>query len=217
MDDVNIYNAFLPTLLAGILTFASPCILPMFPIFLGMITGNSKNNISVVWQTLMFCLGFSISFAILGATASFLGNLLNENFSKINMVLSCIIIVLGLHSLGVIRIPILEKTLQLNINRTSCFTSIFLGFIFGFGWSPCSGPILGSILMLAATTETLLTGVFLLLIYSFGIAIPFMIFSVFFSKLECVLLTMKKYSEYVQKFGGLLLIIFGCYMLIKAG
>ena len=166
---------------AGLISFLSPCVLPLIPGYVSYISGSSinelveKKNINL-FPIILFTVGFSIVFIIFGAASTFLGQVLLQNSYKLRIVAGLIIIILSLHIIGLINIGFLnnEKRIQTNINK-NFFSPILIGMAFAFGWTPCIGPVLGSIIALSATEATISTGVLLLSFYSLGLAIPFVL------------------------------------------
>lgn len=210
---------------AGLLSFFSPCVLPLIPAYFSFITGMSLEELTenyhagirkkVIVSTLAFILGFSVVFVLLGASASFLGNLTHAYRDYIRIAGGIIIIVLGIHLTGLVRIPFLEfeKRLHLKSKPLNIFGTFLVGMAFGAGWSPCTGPQLGSILAIAMGKETIGQGVVLLAIYSAGLAIPFVIISVFINYL---LVFVKKATRFMKVFNtvaGSILILAGCLLL----
>ena len=166
---------------AGLISFLSPCVLPLIPGYISYISGSSvnelieKKNINLI-PIILFTVGFSIVFIIFGAASTFLGQVLLQNSYELRIVAGLVIIVLSLHILGVINLKFLdyEKRIQTNVSK-NFFSPILIGMAFAFGWTPCIGPILGSILVLASTEESLGRGILLLSLYSTGLAIPFIL------------------------------------------
>ena len=166
---------------AGLISFLSPCVLPLIPGYISYVSGSSlnelieKKNINLI-PIILFTVGFSIVFIIFGAASTFLGQLLLQNSFELRIVAGVIIIIFSLHIIGVINLKFLnyEKRIQTNNNK-NIYSSIVIGAAFGFGWTPCIGPILGSILALAATEESINKGILLLLFYSLGLALPFIL------------------------------------------
>lgn len=210
---------------AGLLSFFSPCVLPLIPAYFSFITGMSLEELTenydtgirrkVLISTLAFILGFSVVFILLGASASFLGNLTHAYRDYIRIAGGIIIIVLGIHLTGLVRLPFLEfeKRIQLKSKPLNIFGTFLVGMAFGAGWSPCTGPQLGSILAIAMGKETIRQGVVLLAIYSAGLAIPFMVISVFINYL---LVFVKKATRFMKVFNtvaGSILILVGCLLL----
>ena len=166
---------------AGLISFLSPCVLPLIPGYISYISGASlkelldKKTINLI-PIILFTVGFSIVFIIFGAASTFIGQVLLQNSYELRIAAGLIIIILSLHIIGIINLKFLnyEKRIQTNNNR-NIFSPIIIGMAFAFGWTPCIGPILGSILVFAATEESLNKGVLLLFFYSLGLAIPFIL------------------------------------------
>ena len=166
---------------AGLLSFLSPCVLPLIPGYISYVSGSSlnelleKKEINLI-PTILFVFGFSLIFIFFGATATTIGKLLLKNSNELRIVAGIVIIILSLHILKVINIKFLnyEKRVHSEINQ-GFFAPILIGMAFAFGWTPCIGPMLGSILILASTTESISQGVLLLSFYSLGLGIPFIL------------------------------------------
>ncbi len=198
----------------GILSFISPCIFPMLPVYLMYLGGNAedkKNNKRLLLNTLGFIAGFTAVFVILGATASALGQLLREYQELLQRVSGIIMIIFGLHFMGVLKLKLLNRTSTRNVNTHNLkfFTSMIFGFAFSFGWTPCLGPFLGSALLLASQTATLYQGVFLLLLFSLGLGIPFLIMTMLFPHLKHLNSFIRKHMETIKKISAALLILIG--------
>ena len=204
---------------AGLISFLSPCVLPLIPGYISYITGSSlneldeKKNINLI-PIILFTLGFSLVFIIFGAASTFLGQVLLQNSYELRIVAGLIIIILSLHIIGIINIKFLnyEKRIQTNSN-TSFYSPILIGMAFAFGWTPCIGPILGSILVLAATEESLNKGIILLFSYSLGLAIPFILSGYLIQKFLLFSKGFKKNIGLVSKIGGIILLITGILIL----
>ena len=166
---------------AGFISFLSPCVLPLIPGYISFISGQSLNEILVskkinFFPLILFCFGFSTVFIILGASASFLGQTLLQNSEILRIVAGIVIIIFSLQLLGIINISFLNLEKRFDTKRSENILFPYLiGLAFGFGWTPCIGPILGSILALASIEETLFRAVTLLSFYSLGLAIPFIL------------------------------------------
>lgn len=210
----------------GLLTFLAPCVLPMIPIYIMYLTadisqdgasGESKNKVfwTGFFRTLLFVLGFTIIFMLLGLTASSIGAFLNKHQKIIMKIAGEIIIFFGLMMLGVFKIDALQREYRFKAKSTvKGISAVFMGMVFAFGWAPCTGPILGSIMMIVASVSTSMwQGAFLLFIYSMGIAIPFILAYVFLGLFEKSLNVLSKYSVIISKIAGVLLIIFGHILL----
>ena len=200
---------------AGLISFLSPCVLPLIPGYISYISGSSlnelidKKNINLI-PIVFFTIGFSIVFIIFGAASTFLGQVLLKNSYELRIVAGLVIIILSLHIIGVINLKFLnyEKRVQTNID-TSFFSPILIGMAFAFGWTPCIGPILGSILVLASTEESLSKGILLLSSYSIGLAIPFILSGYLMQKFLIFSKNFKKNINKVSKIGGGILLITG--------
>jgi cytochrome c-type biogenesis protein len=200
---------------AGLISFLSPCVLPLIPGYISYISGSSlnelieKKNVNI-FPIILFTVGFSIVFIIFGAASTFLGKVLLQNSYELRIVAGLIIIILSLHIIGIFNIKFLnyEKRIEANIGK-NFFSPILIGMAFAFGWTPCIGPILGSILILASTEESLLRGILLLLSYSIGLAIPFILSGYLIQKFLIFSKNFKKNINKVSKIGGIILLITG--------
>jgi len=200
---------------AGLISFLSPCVLPLIPGYISYISGSSlnelveKKNINLV-PIVLFTVGFSIVFIIFGAASTFLGQVLLQNSYELRVLAGLIIVILSLHIIGVININFLnyEKRIQTNVSK-NFFSPILIGMAFAFGWTPCIGPILGSILVLASTEESLGRGILLLSFYSMGLAIPFILSGYLMQKFLIFSKNFKKNINKVSKIGGIILLITG--------
>ena len=204
---------------AGLISFLSPCVLPLIPGYISYISGSSinelveKKNINL-FPIILFTIGFSIVFIIFGAASTFLGQVLLQNSYELRIVAGLIIIILSLHIIGLINIGFLnyEKRIQANINK-NFFSPILIGMAFAFGWTPCIGPILGSILVLASTEESLGRGILLLSFYSIGLAIPFILSGYLIQRFLIFSKNFKKNIGLVSKVGGIILLLTGILIL----
>ena len=200
---------------AGLISFLSPCVLPLIPGYISYISGSSlselinKKNINL-FPIILFTVGFSIVFIIFGAASTFLGQVLLKNSYELRIVAGLVIIILSLQIIGLINIKFLnyEKRIQTNIS-VGILSPILIGMAFAFGWTPCIGPILGSILVLASTEESLSKGVLLLFFYSIGLAIPFILSGYLIQRFLIFSKNFKKNINKVSKIGGIILLITG--------
>lgn len=192
--------------LAGLISFLSPCVLPLVPSYLGVIGGAR----APLWRALGFILGFGLVFIALGATASSLGALLAPHKILLGRVAAVLIIFFGLVMLGVIRLPWLMRDTRA-LADTGGYGPVALGAAFAFGWSPCLGPALGSILGLAASSASLGTGVGLLAAYTLGLAVPFLLAALLWHRLN--LRRLNRYAGVFEKVGGAVLVLVGMLML----
>ncbi len=204
---------------AGLISFLSPCVLPLIPGYISYISGNSLNELIEKKNTnlspiILFTLGFSIVFIVFGAASTFLGQVLLKNSYELRVMAGLVIVVLSLHIIGIINIKFLnyEKRIQTNTN-TNFYSPILIGMAFAFGWTPCIGPILGSILVLAATEESINRGIILLIFYSLGLALPFILSGYLIQKFLIFSKNFKKNINIVSKIGGLILLITGILIL----
>ncbi len=223
MENVSILAAFT----AGLISFISPCVLPLIPGYLSFISGVSIEDMKrgekksgtlkkVSLNTLLFVLGFSVVFTAMGASATFVGEFLLSKLSLFNKIAGVIIIILGLHIMGVFRISFLnyEKRFHARSRPLGSFGSFVVGLAFAFGWTPCIGPILGGCLLLACNQDTVVQGTILLSFYSLGLGIPFFITAVSFSTFLGFFGWAKKHFRTIEILAGLLLVAIGFLMFI---
>ena len=192
--------------LAGLISFLSPCVLPLVPSYLGVIGGAR----APLTRALGFVLGFGLVFIALGATASSLGSLLAPHKIGLGRVAAVLIVFFGLVMLGVIRLPVLMRDTR-SLGNAGGYSPVVLGAAFAFGWSPCLGPALGSILGLAASSASLGTGVGLLGAYTLGLALPFLLAALLWHRLN--LRRLNRYAGIFEKVGGGVLVLVGVLML----
>ena len=204
---------------AGLISFLSPCVLPLIPGYVSYISGSSLNELleskkTNIFPIILFSLGFSIVFISFGATATFLGSLVLDYSYELRIIAGTFIIIFSLQIIGLINIKFLnyEKRVHSNITPSN-FGSILIGMAFGFGWTPCIGPILGSILALAAVEESINKGVLLLLFYSLGLAIPFVLSGYLIQRFIIFSKNLKNKMQLISKIGGGLLLITGILMI----
>jgi cytochrome c-type biogenesis protein len=209
-------------LAAGMISFASPCVLPLVPAYLGFITGRSAEELQqahgrarakIITLGLAFVLGLAVIFALLGASASLLGQTLLQNRPLLFQIGGLIVIVLGLQMLGVLRIPWLYRTarvLEIKPNAQGNHAGAFvMGVAFGAGWTPCVGPFLGTLLTLASSQDTVAAGVVLLLVYALGLGIPFLLAALVVDRSLSVLRSMRPHIVAIERLSGALLIGMG--------
>jgi len=211
--------------IAGVLSFFSPCILPLIPGYFTFITGYSLDDLTggaiagirkqVFISTLAFVFGFSVVFILLGASASFVGSVLFRYRDGVRIIGGMIIVIFGIHLTGFVRIPLLdfEKRIQLDRKPIHFLGTFIVGMAFGAGWSPCIGPLLGSILVIAGGKETVQEGMVLLGIYSTGLAVPFVIISVFINFLLVFIKKTTGALKYLNWAAGILLIVLGLLLM----
>ena len=200
---------------AGLISFLSPCVLPLIPGYISYISGSSLNELVEkktvnIFPIILFAIGFSIVFISFGATASFLGSLILNNSYHLRIASGFIIIVFSLQILGIINLNFLNYEKRIYTEKKSgIFSSLLVGMAFGFGWTPCIGPILGSILALASTEQSLNRGILLLVFYSLGLAIPFILSGYLIQKFLVFSKNIKSKMNIILKSGGALLLITG--------
>ena len=196
--------------LAGLASFLSPCIFPIIPIYFGILAKGGRK----ILNTVLFIAGLSLTFVSLGFSFGFLGNLFfNDN---VRIIAGIIVIMLGIHQLGIIKLNFLERTKVVEVKtegKSASFEAFFLGLTFSLGWTPCIGPILASVLALSGDEGSALYGAAMMLVYVFGLATPFVLFSLFSQEL---LKRTKALNKHLGKFkivGGLLIIVMGVLLI----
>lgn len=208
---------YLITFIEGILTFISPCLLPMLPVYLSYFAGqndsepNDRGQRHVLKNALAFILGFSIVFVLLGAFAGSLGSFLTRYKTAVNWFTGGMMVLFGLNFIGVLRIGFLNRPrgASLQTNKTRFASTVLFGIIFSIGWTPCVGAFLGSALMLAASEGDTFKGVLMLISYSAGLGVPFVASALLMDQLKNTLDFIKKHYKLVQILSGSLLILFG--------
>ena len=217
---------FLAAFAAGVLSFISPCVLPLIPGYLSYISGLTLDEMQgtgdgamslgaarrrVLVASIFFILGFSFVFICFGAAASVVGQYMLERQRLLAKIAAVIVIVFGLHTMGVLRIGWLysEKRVQVEKKPTSLFGAFFVGLAFAFGWTPCIGPILAGILAIAGTQETVGQGVRLLAVYSAGLGLPFLLTALAINKFFSVFKRIRKHYHLIEIVSGLLLVLIG--------
>lgn len=207
---------YIVTFLEGIASFISPCVLPMLPIYISYFVGQEyeKKNKALI-NSIGFVLGFSIIFILLGVLASSLGSIILKYQNIIKIVFGIVIVIFGLNMMETIKIPFLNKTIKPNINKKefNFISSTIFGILFSVGWTPCVGAFLGSALMMASTEGEVLKGSILLLCYSIGLGIPFIISSILIEKLKKIFTWIKEHYKIINTISGLFLIMIGIIMI----
>lgn len=234
MENVSLFGAFI----AGVLSFISPCVLPLIPGYLSFISGVSLEEMrglqpvaagaaggtmtvttgvsaaakrQVIITSLFFILGFSLVFVSLGASATFLGQYLMERLTIFGKVAGVLLIIFGLHTIGVFKIPFLlnEARVQANTKPASMIGAVIVGISFAFGWTPCIGPILSAILLVAAQQDSVNQGIVLLSIYSLGLAIPFLLTAIAINQFFVAFKKIRRHYHAIEIVSGLLMIVIG--------
>ena len=213
-------------LTAGVVSFLSPCVLPLIPGYISFISGVSVSEMSgssaglftfnrqrlqVLLSAFLFVLGFSLVFVLLGASATWLGSLATSHLSLLGKISGLFIIFFGLLKLGAVKVQwfLRDTRLQLNLKKRSAFFALLLGMAFAFGWTPCVGPILGAILTYAGTVSNVNEGIRLLLIYSAGLGIPFLLTALFIQYFSGFFNRIKRYLGIIERGTGLVLVVMG--------
>ena len=202
---------------AGFVSFLSPCVLPLIPGYISFINGTTLENLEdkkknfIFKETLLFTLGFSVVFISLGATATFFGSLIFKYSAFFTYFVGIVIIFFSLNMIGLLQLRLLNQELKYHFHNqiTKPYMSFLVGIGFGFGWSPCIGPILGSVLALASLETTITKGIILLSIYSIGLAIPFILSVLFITKFLVFSKKTRIHIIKIQKISGYILLITG--------
>lgn len=208
---------YIMSFLEGVITFISPCLLPMLPIYLSYFAGQKEeiDRIKTIRNALGFVLGFTIIFVSLGAFSSTIGVFIREYNRIINIVFGIIIILFGLNFMDILKIPLLNRTkkLKITIKMNGFFSAMLFGVIFSIGWTPCIGTFLGSALMLAATQTYVIEGALMLFCFSMGLGIPFLISAILIQKLKSTFAFIKRNYKTINCIAGGFLVIIGILML----
>lgn len=221
--DAGLIPAMVVALLAGTLSFLSPCVLPIVPPYLAYMSGVTLPDLSTegaarrraIVPALFFVLGLSTIFLLLGAAASALGLAFLQYQSTLSAIAGVLVMVFGLHFLGIFRIAFLDREIRMDAGDRggSAFGAYILGLAFAFGWTPCIGPQLGAILSLAASEASVARGTTLLAVYAVGLGVPFVLVAAFLPRLTGVMGWMKRHMERIERIMGLLLWTIGLMML----
>lgn len=216
-------HTYILSFIEGILTFISPCILPLLPVYLSYLAGTATHGkdlkrLAQLGNTAAFILGFTLVFVAMGAAATSVGFFLREHIVTFRKLSAIIMIVFGLFFFGLLKLPLLNKTIKFEYvsEKRGLVPSVVFGMVFAFGWSPCTGPFLGTALLLASSSETVLKGIILLLLYSAGLGIPFMLASLVFQRLREATGWFARYGEIIRYVSGVVLIITGVLTYLNA-
>lgn len=209
-------TSYVLSFIEGILTFISPCILPLLPVYFFYLAGikdteDTINKRKLTANAIAFVLGFTIIFVLMGATATTIGQFLKNHIDILRKISGVLMIVFGLNFMGVFKIGFLnvEKRMHYNFKELNFFRSLLFGLIFGLGWTPCVGAFLGSALLMASSSNTIYEGIMLLVVYSLGLGIPFILTAVAFERLKTGLTVMTKYQNTISLISGIVLILAG--------
>lgn len=221
MDQINYFIVFIE----GILSIFSPCILPILPVYFSMLSNSSVeelcstnvNRKTLLRNTILFCLGISTTFFLLGSATTAFSSFFNDHKALIMILGGIIILIMGLFYMGVIQSNVLsrEKRIQVEYKSMSAASAFILGFTFSFGWTPCIGPILASVLVMASSSTTVTTSYLLILIYTLGFILPFILVSLFFGHLIQWLTGMKKHMGLIKRISGVCILIAGLVMFVN--
>ena len=199
--------------LEGIITFISPCLLPMIPLYISYFAGGKERNTKkTIKNALGFISGFTIVFVLMGALAGTFGQLLNEYKRVVDVVTGLIVIFFGLNFLGVFKLNLFKGSRKAKTENLGFFSSMVFGIVFSIGWTPCIGAFLGSALMMAASQGQATEGIIMLLLYSLGLGIPFFISAILIDKLRGAFTFIKKHYKVINTVCGCLLVVVGVLM-----
>ena len=204
------------TFIEGIASFISPCLLPMIPIYISYFIGeNDKKNNKVILNSIGFVLGFTMVFLILSIFASSLGSILSDNIKYIKVLFGFVIIIFGLNYMELLKLKFLNKTnvRKKNTKNLNFFKAIVFGILFSISWTPCIGTFLSSALLLIAKEQDILKGILMMLLYSIGLGIPFIISAILIDKLKNVFNFIKQHYDIIKKVSGVILIFAGIYII----
>lgn len=202
--------------LEGIITFVSPCLLPMLPLYISYFAGGKDaSRAKTMKNAAGFILGFTVVFLLLGAFAGSVGRLLQQYQTAVNLVTGAVVVVFGLHFLGVLRIGFLNRTRETgaNVQELGFVSSLLFGIAFSISWTPCVGAFLGSALMLASQQGSVQQGIWMLLCYSLGLGIPFFVSALLIDQLKSTFDFIKRHYTVINRISGLLLVAVGILMM----
>lgn len=224
--DASLVAALMIAFGAGVLSFLSPCVLPIVPPYLAYMGGISMQELTeegrasrkAILPALFFFMGLSTVFLLLGFTASTMGHLFLRNAELFGQIAGGVVIVFGLHFLGVFRIPFLMREARIDAGDRggSAFGAYVLGLAFAFGWTPCIGPVLGAILTLAATDTTVTRGTAMLGVYALGLGLPFLLAAIFVQRSMGLMSRLKRHMAVIEKVMGVMLLVVGIALLTGA-
>ena len=205
---------YLISFLEGIITFVSPCLLPMLPIYVSYFAGGSERNLKrIIKNALGFILGFTVVFVLLGALAGTFGRLLREHQVIVNIITGLIVIFFGLNFLGVIKLTLFKGSNHtVRADNMNFFSALVFGVIFSIGWTPCVGAFLGSALALASQQGHVLQGMLMLFVYSLGLGVPFVLSAVLIDQLKTAFDWIKRHYNIINAVSGGFLIVVGVLM-----
>ncbi|NLK96344.1 MAG: redoxin family protein [Clostridiales bacterium] len=221
MGFINVFIVFIE----GILSIFSPCILPLLPVYLSMLSNSSVTDMDnsnyqrrvLLRNTMLFTLGIATTFFILGSSISVLSTFIDTNKSIIMIIGGIIILFMGFFYLDIIKIELLnrEKKLNYEYKTMSKLSAFLLGFTFSFGWTPCIGPILASVLVMASSADNFFTSNLLILVYTLGFILPFIIVAFFYSKIFKKFIALKKHMKLIKRISGIIILLAGLMMIVN--
>ncbi len=205
---------YLILFLEGVITFISPCLLPMLPLYLSFFAAGEADRRRTLRNALGFVLGFTLVFVLMGAFAGTVGGLLRDYQMAVNLVSGGLVILLGLNFMGLLRLSFLNRggMQGAHVQNLRFSTSLLFGLVFSIGWTPCVGAFLGSALLMASSQGGMLTGIFMLLVYSLGLGLPFLLSALLMDRLKEAFQFIKKHYKEINLFSGLLLVAVGLLM-----
>lgn len=203
---------YLISFFEGILTFISPCLLPMLPVYVSYFAGGEANSRKTLKNALGFILGFTVLFTAMGALAGTVGSFLNKYQTAVNIVSGLIVVFFGLNFMGVIKLNLFKGSARMQTGELGFFSSVLFGVVFSVGWTPCVGAFLGSALMLASQQGHVGEGTLMLLVYSLGLGIPFLLSAVLLDQLKGAFNFIKRNYALINRICGGLLILIGILM-----
>lgn len=203
---------YLISFFEGILTFISPCLLPMLPVYLSYFAGGQHNSKKTIANALGFVLGFTVLFTAMGALAGTVGSFLSRYQTAVNVISGLIVVFFGLNFMGVVKLNLFKGSARMQPGNLGFFSSVLFGIIFSVGWTPCVGAFLGSALMLASQQGHVLEGTLMLLAYSLGLGIPFFLSAVLIDQLKGAFNFIKRHYNVINYICGGLLIVIGILM-----
>lgn len=208
---------YIITFVEGLASFISPCVLPVIPIYISYFGADNKNTKKAIINSIGFVTGFSLIFIMLGVFAGTFGKLVHQYTDYINIILGLFLIIMGLNYMGVIFVKFLNKSKEIKKDKKdlTLISSVLFGVIFSLSWTPCVGAFLSSALVLASTTGSVLKGAILLLLYSLGLAIPFIVTTLLLEKVKKTFDFIKKHYNVINKLAGSILLISGLWNIIK--
>lgn len=213
-------EAIIGTFTAGLLSFASPCVLPMVPLIVGYILGeNGKEKSKLFTKMITFSIGFILVFTVIGALVTTFGKFINQNIHYVNIIAGLIIILMGINYTGIIKSDIFTKQFKLEKKKRyklEHIDSFIFGMFFALAWGPCTGPFLAYAMAAAANSNTIILGISLLIVYALGIVIPLFLSAVFVSEFKNIFKGIKKNYDKINLVSGILLILTGIYLIVNS-